>query len=86
MNDGEATGERSVIERIAKSIGLSPEKIGIVLSSPNIDANIEADLQTAQEIGVTGVPLFVIDGKVALSGAQPREVFNKALERVLLQD
>ena len=27
------------------------------------------------------MPLFVIDGKVAPSGARPREVFNKALER-----
>jgi|GEM_PF-4165788 len=34
MNDGEATGERSVIDRIAKSIGLSPEEIGVALSSP----------------------------------------------------
>lgn len=36
------------------------------------------------EFGLTGVPFFVIDGKVALSGAQPREVFNMALDQVMV--
>ncbi|MGI2033867.1 DsbA family oxidoreductase [Rhizobium panacihumi] len=84
MNEGEAIGERSVIERIAARIGLSHEEINAALSSNVIDDQIAADQQTAMEIGVTGVPFFVIDGKVALSGAQPRQVFDQALDRILL--
>lgn len=73
-----------MIERIAKSVGLSPEEIGTALSSPHHRAKIEADQQTALEIGVTGVPFFVIAGKVALSRAQPWEIFDEAPDRILL--
>jgi len=33
----------------------------------------------ASEEGITGVPFFIFDGKIAVSGAQPPEVFQKAL-------
>jgi predicted DsbA family dithiol-disulfide isomerase len=84
MNEGEAIGERSVIERIAARIGFSDDEIDATFSSRVIEDQIAADQQTAMEIGVTGVPFFVIDGKIALSGAQPRHVFEQALDRVLL--
>jgi predicted DsbA family dithiol-disulfide isomerase len=32
----------------------------------------------ADQAGITGVPYFVIDGKVGLSGGQPAEVFLRA--------
>jgi predicted DsbA family dithiol-disulfide isomerase len=32
-------------------------------------------------LGISGVPFFVINGKVALSGAQPPEMFRAAIEQ-----
>jgi predicted DsbA family dithiol-disulfide isomerase len=34
-----------------------------------------------EQFKVTGVPFFVFDQKLALSGAQPREVFLQALQQ-----
>lgn len=39
-------------------------------------------MKEAKEIGVQGVPFFLINRKYALSGAQPPEAFTQALEKV----
>jgi predicted DsbA family dithiol-disulfide isomerase len=41
---------------------------------------VRADIAEARSIGVTGVPFFVVDRRVAVSGAQPVEVFTQLLE------
>lgn len=41
---------------------------------------VRADIAEAQRIGVSGVPFFVFDMRLAVSGAQPPEVFAQALE------
>jgi predicted DsbA family dithiol-disulfide isomerase len=42
---------------------------------------VRADEAAAEELGVTGVPFFVLDRKFAVSGAQDTEVFVNALDR-----
>ncbi|ROS28266.1 DsbA family oxidoreductase [Cellulomonas sp. PhB150] len=41
---------------------------------------VRTDIADARAIGVTGVPFFVVDRRVAVSGAQPAEVFTQLLE------
>ena len=43
--------------------------------------HVDADAALGRQIGVQGVPFFVFDGKLAVSGAQPAEVFAQALEQ-----
>jgi predicted DsbA family dithiol-disulfide isomerase len=43
-------------------------------------AAVEADVDEAVELGVTGTPTFFINGRVIV-GAQPTEVFVEAIER-----
>jgi predicted DsbA family dithiol-disulfide isomerase len=40
---------------------------------------VREEAREASAEGITGVPFFVFDGKIAFSGAQPAEVFQKAL-------
>jgi len=40
-------------------------------------------VQEAYQLGVTGVPTYVINDKYALVGAQPYEVFKQALDQIL---
>jgi predicted DsbA family dithiol-disulfide isomerase len=42
---------------------------------------VVTEIETARGIGVNGVPFFVIDRRLALSGAQPAEVIVQALEQ-----
>ena len=45
-----------------------------------IDDEVEADLRDARRLGITGVPCFVFNGRYAVSGAQPVDVFIRALD------
>lgn len=40
---------------------------------------VRQEARDASAEGITGVPFFVFDGKIAVSGAQPPEVFQRAL-------
>jgi predicted DsbA family dithiol-disulfide isomerase len=51
-----------------------------MLAGNDFKAEVEKDEAEAREIGVTGVPFFVINHKYAVSGAQPSETFLKGLE------
>jgi predicted DsbA family dithiol-disulfide isomerase len=43
-------------------------------------AQVDASVQEAMRLGITGVPFYVFQGKWAVSGAQPPEAFEQAIE------
>ncbi|UUM27915.1 DsbA family oxidoreductase [Acinetobacter colistiniresistens] len=82
MTEGLAIGEREVVEEIASRIGLDNAEVEYVLDSDELADFVRHDEQIAHEqLKVTGVPFFVFDQKLALSGAQPREIFLQALQQ-----
>ncbi len=82
MTEGLAIGEREVVEEIASRIGLDNAEVEYVLDSDELADFVRHDEKIAHEqLKVTGVPFFVFDQKLALSGAQPREVFLQALQK-----
>ena len=82
MTEGLAIGEREVVEEIASRIGLDNAEVEYVLDSDELADFVRHDEKIAHEqFKVTGVPFFVFDQKLALSGAQPREIFLQALQQ-----
>ncbi len=82
MTEGLAIGEREVVEEIASRIGLDHAEVEFVLDSNELADFVRHDEKIAHEqLNVSGVPFFVFDQKLALSGAQPREVFLQALQQ-----
>jgi predicted DsbA family dithiol-disulfide isomerase len=61
--------------------GLDPVEVEGMLSTDAYDEQVLADEQQAYDLGVTGVPFFVIDRKYGLSGAQPAETLVQVLEK-----
>lgn len=78
--DGLNVGDPDVLVRLAREQGLDPEAAAAVLRDRSHRAKVDADWQYARELGVTGVPTYVI-GRRGVVGAQPYE----ALERLALQ-
>lgn len=73
-------GDRARLVAVAVGAGLDELQVCAVLNDPEAYADdVRQDEQEAAALGVTGVPFFVIDGKYAVSGAQPTEVFERAL-------
>ena len=82
MTQGLPIGERETIEDVASRIGLNPVEVDDVLDSDEYADFVKFDQEVAREqLKVTGVPFFVFDQRVALAGAQPREVFLQVLEK-----
>jgi len=40
---------------------------------------VKKDIQESKELGVRGVPYFLLNGELEISGAQPEEVFLRVL-------
>ncbi|WP_267616472.1 DsbA family oxidoreductase [Gordonia bronchialis] len=74
-------GDRERLVAVAVAAGLDETDVRRVLADPDVHAeDVRRDEQQATALGVTGVPFFVIGGKYAVSGAQPTEVFGRALQ------
>lgn len=81
--DGEVVDDRDALVRIAVSVGLDADQVRADLDSGAAADSVRADLLEARQLGVTGVPFFVANRAVAVSGAQPKDVFVALLERAV---
>lgn len=79
--DGEFIGDLEVLVAIAADCGLDAAATRVVLSERATLDQIAALDVSVREQGVTGVPFFIFNLKVALSGAQPPEVLLEAMEK-----
>ncbi len=71
----------AVLGTIARSVGMKDDDIERALSDESLwQAVGEAD-QNARDAGISGVPFFVINGRVAVSGAQGEHALIRAFER-----
>ena len=67
--------------RLAEDAGLDSEDVRVrLLAGDGADA-VRADEREAAELGISGVPFFVIDRRYGISGAQPASVIAEVLEK-----
>jgi predicted DsbA family dithiol-disulfide isomerase len=81
FTDGLDLADRSTLARVAAEAGLDREEIDGLLAGDEGLAAVRAGEEQARRLGVSGVPFFVVNGRVALSGAQPPEQFLAAFEQ-----
>ncbi len=80
FTEGEAIGDHDVLLRLAGEVGLDRAAASEVLEGDDFAADVSADLQTARELGISGVPFFVIDRQYGISGAQPASLLLETLQ------
>ena len=66
---------------LAVEVGLDAAEVREALADRRYAANVRDDASTAQALGATGVPFFVVDRKYGAAGAQPADVLLQVLER-----
>jgi predicted DsbA family dithiol-disulfide isomerase len=81
FSEGEPIGEPDVIARLGVEAGLDADEVASVLSSDTYARDVRADEDEARELGITGVPFFVLGGRYAVSGAQPADLLLEALSQ-----
>ena len=81
--DHRQVNEDEVLAGIAAEHGFTREEALSDMRDPReLEESHQLAIWAAQQ-GIQGVPFFIFDGKFALSGAQPQEVFEMAFKKVL---
>ncbi len=72
-------GKPEVLLKLVGRVGLPVDEAREILASRVFKDDVDADWKRCWEVGVTGVPTFVMDGSVAV-GAQPYEVLERLVK------
>ena len=78
--DGADLGSHDELRRLAHD--LPADDVERVLASDEYRNRVHASTAQAQSIGVNGIPAWVLDGRMLIPGAQPREVFAQAFAQL----
>ena len=81
LTEGQAIGDRDVLVALARDAGLDDHEARATLDGDRFAAEVRQDEAIARELGINGVPFFVIAQRIGASGAQPPDVLLGALDR-----
>ncbi len=82
FTEGRAISDPGTLAELAGEVGLDPTRVAEVLATDEYGDEVRADEARAVELGATGVPFFVLDGRFGIPGAQPPDVLLRMLHRV----
>lgn len=79
---GKDIADYQVLKEAGVKAGLKESEVTALLSSNQFEDDVRDDERTAQEFGISGVPFFVFNRKLAVSGAQQPESFVQVFKQV----
>ena len=80
FTDGADISDLTALSHIGTAIGLDQNEVEQMLQTTKFSEEVRADEMLARKIGIRGVPFFLINGRTAVSGAQPPAVFLDSLK------
>ena len=77
-------GELSIesLTAVAGELGLDTERFAQDMQDPDLEQAVRDDLQLGQQLGFTGTPAFVINGR-AMVGGQPTDTFRQVIDQAI---
>jgi predicted DsbA family dithiol-disulfide isomerase len=81
FEQGQLMSDHGTLSRLAVEAGLDEREVADVLASDQFTHEVRADEAEARELGITGVPCFVLDERYAVSGAQPAQLLLSAIQQ-----
>jgi predicted DsbA family dithiol-disulfide isomerase len=82
FEDGRNVGDRTVLLDIAEASGMDRAVVSALFSAGADIDSVKEEIGMARDMGVTGVPCFIIDNKYAVMGAQSVEVLANAFREI----
>jgi predicted DsbA family dithiol-disulfide isomerase len=80
--EGQDPSQWDVLRSAAEEAGLDADEMQRDVQNEKYTAKVVDQVRWAYQIGVTGVPTYVINNHYGIVGAQPYEVFKSALEQI----
>ena len=82
FTEGRNLGDRETLAELAAETGLDPAEAREMLAGTRFADEVRADVMEAGELGADGVPFFLFNRAVSVSGAQPSELFLEVLRSI----
>ncbi|MEY8561104.1 DsbA family oxidoreductase [Jeotgalicoccus halotolerans] len=82
FTNGEVLNDEETLVRLSESVGLDGDTVRGIINSDQYKQDVNVDISQASQLGVQGVPFFLVNDKYSISGAQPVELFEEALEKI----
>jgi predicted DsbA family dithiol-disulfide isomerase len=81
FTDGKNIDDQDTLIDLGTSIGLNGDEVKQTLGNDAFADAVKSDIAEAQQLGIRGVPFFVMNNKYGVSGAQAVPVFSETLEK-----
>ena len=81
FTDGRDLSDRATLTAVGVEGGLDAKEVSELLAGDRGAAEVREWERKGRQLGISGVPFIVINDEVALSGAQPPEMFRSAIEQ-----
>ena len=81
FTEGVDIGSMSVLGQLAGRAGLDVAAVESFLHSENGTAEVKAEEAVGRRLGIRGVPYFVFNGSISISGAQLPDIFVSAIQQ-----
>jgi len=78
---GREIGNLDSLAEIASDCGLNREEVDRFLASGRAVQEVRAEEAAGHRLGIRGVPYFVLNGSISISGAQPPDIFVSAIQQ-----
>ena len=82
FEEGRNVGDRTVLLDIAEQSGMDRAVVTALFSAGADVDSVKEEIGMARDMGVTGVPCFIIDNKYAVMGAQSVDVLTNAFREI----
>ncbi len=84
--EGADIGDHDVLAKAAADCGMDGDAVRARLATDEDVESIRSEIERIHNLGVNGVPFFIIAGKYGLSGAQPAETLVEAMRQSVAED
>lgn len=81
--DGADIGDREVLVAVASDAGMAEDRARVVLTGEEYATAVREEERYAREAGIRAVPTFVLDGRLAVTGAQPPAILAQSVRQAL---
>ena len=85
FTEGALMSDHVILTKLAVEVGLDSSEVQQVLATDVYAIQVWQDTEAAHQIGVNGVPFFLVNRRFGISGAQEPSIFLETLERAMAE-
>lgn len=82
FTEGRNIGDPQVLREVAQAAGVPAGRVEQAWSDAAYEERLARDHKAAAQIGIAGIPTFIVDGRWIIEGAVPVEMLREVAQKV----